>query len=228
MEKVLIVLTSHGELGRTRRKTGYFLAEVAHPYKVFADAGYAVDFVSPKGGEPPMEGADLGDPVQKDFLENQEIRIKLRNTLRPNQIDPRAYEAVFFAGGHGTMWDFPGNEGLKSIARTIYENEGVVSAVCHGPAAFVDLKLTNGRYLVESKTVSCFTDDEETQVELSDIVPFLLETRLAERGAKIVKAPPMQEMVAVSGRLVTGQNPVSSAGVAAKVVEELSRRPVRV
>lgn len=226
MRRILIVLTSHGELGDTGRSTGFYLPEVAHPYHVFTEAGYAVDFVSPQGGMPPMDGVDRSDPLQEAFLNNADVMARVTASKRPEDIDPAAYDAIFYAGGHGVMWDFPDNERLAAIAATIYAQQGVVAAVCHGPAGLVNIRLADGTYLVAGKTVATFTNEEEAAVELTDVVPFLLESRLRERGAAISKAPNFQAHHAVSARLVTGQNPASAMPVAAAVVELLKAQSV--
>ncbi len=228
MKKILIALTSHSELGNTGRKTGFYLPEAAHPYAVFTQAGYTVDFVSPLGGEPPVDGVDLNDPLQRAFWEDADVRAKLQNTLRPADINPADYAAIFYAGGHGTMWDFPDNAELAAIAADIYEQEGVVAAVCHGPSALVNIKLSDGSYLVAGKTVSTFTNEEEAAVGLTEVVPFLLESRLRERGAQITKAPNFAAHTAVSDRLLTGQNPASATPLAEQVLAVLQQREVAV
>jgi putative intracellular protease/amidase len=220
--KIVIVLTSHDDLGGAG-KTGFYVSETAYPWHVFSQAGYQVDLVSPQGGEPPQDGADLTDPIQQAFLGDAEMSRKLIGTLRPEEIDPQDYAAIFYAGGHGTMWDFPDNTGLASIGRDIYEAGGVVSAVCHGPAALVNLTLSDGSYLVAGKEVSAFTNEEEAAVGLIDVVPFLLQTALEERGANHVGAPNFQSRVAISDRLVTGQNPASAGPAAEHVVALLTR-----
>jgi putative intracellular protease/amidase len=226
MSKILIALTNHGQLGDTGKETGYFVSEAAHPYFVFTKAGHEVDFVSPKGGEPPKDGLDLDDPQQQAFLESLEVSEKLRHTLRPDEVDSEDYDAIFFAGGHGVMWDFPDNRQLATLAASIYLDGDVVAAVCHGPAALVNVRLGDGKYLVDGKTVSAFTNEEEAAVELDSVVPFLLEDKLIERGAKISKAPKFEAKVSVSERLVTGQNPASATGVAEAVVKLLQESPV--
>ncbi|NOK62494.1 MAG: type 1 glutamine amidotransferase domain-containing protein [Chloroflexi bacterium AL-W] len=228
MQKILMVLTSHRALGNTGRETGFYLSEAAHPYAVFTQAGYEIDFMSPAGGQPPMDGVDLADPLQKSFLDDSVVAEKLQQTLTPDQVNPAEYTAIFYAGGHGVMWDFPDNNQLAQIAATIYEGKGVVAAVCHGPAGLVNVTLSDGAYLVAGKTIATFTNEEEAAVELTDIVPFLLETQLGERGAQITKAPNFEPHVAVSERVVTGQNPASATPVAEAVVEVLSQRAVGV
>ena len=218
-QKVLIVLISHDTLGETGKETGFYLPEVTHPLDAFTQAGLTVDFVSPKGGKAPMVGIDLEDPLNKAFLDDLEQVARVENTLNPAQIDPAEYGAIFYAGGHGTMWDFADNRELARIAAAIYEAGGIVGAVCHGPAALVNLKLSDGEYLVANKTVAAFTNEEEAAVGLTDIVPFLLEAKLIERGANFTKVANFQVCVVECDRLVTGQNPASAAGVGEKMVE---------
>ncbi len=221
---ILIALTSHGTLGDTGRGTGFYVGEAAHPWKVFTDAGYTVDLVSVAGGTPPQDGLDPEDPIQQEFLADERVAAQLAATRTPADVDPADYDAIFFAGGHGTMWDFPDDTRLAALARDVYEGGGVVSAVCHGPAALVDLTLSDGTPLVDGRRVSSFTDDEEAAVGLADVVPFLLQTRLEERGAKHSGAPNFAAHVVRDGRLVTGQNPASATGVAEAVLEALADR----
>lgn len=217
--KIIIALTSHGQLGDTGRSTGFYLSEAAHPYDVFMRAGYQVDFVSPQGGEPPIDGVDRNDPLQAAFLDDPQGMGRVRASLRPEQVDPADYAAIFFAGGHGVMWDFAENPALATLAARIYEQGGAVAAVCHGPAALVNLRLSDGSLLVAGKQVACFTNEEEAAVGLTEVVPFLLESTLRERGALITKAPNFAAHTAVSERLVTGQNPASATGVAEQLLE---------
>jgi putative intracellular protease/amidase len=150
-KKILFVITSHGTKGDTGEKTGYYLGEVSHPWEVLHKAGYEIDFVSPKGGTPPVDGFDLKDPVNKEFWENEKYKNKIDHSMKPSEVNPEEYKAIFYAGGHGAMWDFADNTELASIASKIYENGGVVAAVCHGPAGLVNIKLNNGKYLVDGK-----------------------------------------------------------------------------
>ncbi|GAA4601862.1 putative intracellular protease/amidase [Actinoplanes octamycinicus] len=221
MAKILIGLTSHGDLGGLR-PTGYYLPEAAHPWKVFTAAGHEVEFASVAGGEPPVDGVDLTDPVQKEFTEDAGVRERVRHTPRFADLDPAGYDAVLFAGGHGAMWDFPGDAGLIRLGREIYERGGVVAAVCHGPAALIGLTLADGTPLVAGKRVAGFTDSEEAAAGLTKVVPFLLARRLTELGARHSGAADWQPHVVTDGRLVTGQNPASSTGVAEQVLKVLS------
>ena len=221
--RVAIVLTNHGTLGSTGKPTGFYLSEATHPYHVFSEAGYEVDFLSPKGGVAPMDGLDVKDAINDAFLADPALVARTKSTTAIGAADPARYDAVFFPGGHGTMWDFPGDASVQAFARSVYERGGVVAAVCHGPAALVNLRLSDGRYLVAGKEVAAFTDEEESAVKLDKVVPFALESTLRERGAVFVESPNFEKRVAVSERLVTGQNPASATGTAEAVVALLSR-----
>ncbi|MBU8857402.1 type 1 glutamine amidotransferase domain-containing protein [Micromonospora sp. WMMB482] len=215
MTRALIALTSHSELGRTGRSTGYYVGEAAEPWGVFRAAGYDVDLASVAGGEPPVDGRDENDTTQNDFLATAGVT----DTPKAADVDPERYDVILFAGGHGTMWDFPDDPDLARIARSVYERGGVVAAVCHGPAALVNLTLTDGSRLIAGKRVAGFTNSEEAAVGLTDEVPFLLADKLGEAGAQHVPAPDFTEHVVVDGRLVTGQNPQSARAVADAVVK---------
>lgn len=222
-KKILFVVSSHSEKGNTGEKTGYYLSEVSHPWEVLHNAGYEIDFVSPLGGTPPVDGFNLEDPINKKFWENKEYHYKINHSMKPAEVNPADYVAIHYAGGHGTMWDFADNTALASIAAKIYENNGVVSAVCHGPAGLVNIKLSNGNYLVAGKKINAFTNEEEIAVKLENVVPFLLETKLIERGAKFEKSGLWQAHVTVDQRVVTGQNPQSAHGVGEAVLRELQQ-----
>jgi putative intracellular protease/amidase len=222
-KKVLFVVTSHDKKGNTGQPTGYYLPEVTHPWDVLHGAGYEIDFVSPKGGKAPIDGFNLDDPINKKFWEDTKYRTKIENTLKPSEVNPEEYSAILYAGGHGTMWDFADNAELAQIAAKIYENQGVVSAVCHGPAALVNVKLSDGSYLVADKKINAFTNEEEVAVGLEKVVPFLLETTLIERGAKFEKSGLWQKHVVADQRVVTGQNPQSAQGVGEATLAELNK-----
>ncbi|MEH0829776.1 MULTISPECIES: type 1 glutamine amidotransferase domain-containing protein [unclassified Micromonospora] len=215
MTRALIALTSHSELGRTGRSTGYYVGEAAEPWEVFRAAGYDVDLASVAGGEPPVDGRDENDTTQNDFLATAGVT----DTPKAADVDPERYDVILFAGGHGTMWDFPDDPDLARIARSVHERGGVVAAVCHGPSALVNLTLSDGSRLIAGKRVAGFTNSEEAAVGLTDEVPFLLADKLTEAGAKHVPAPDFTEHVVVDGRLVTGQNPQSARAVADAVVK---------
>ena len=213
IKPVLFVLTSHGTKGASGTPTGYYLAEVTHPLAVLEEARIKVEFASIQGGEPPVDGLDLEDPTNARYWNDDGFRDAVRHTQRLQDVDPSDFSAVFFAGGHGTMWDFPGSPDIARITREIYENNGPVGAVCHGPSALVNVTLSDGSYLVAGKRISAFTDSEERAVQLDGVVPFLLASELASRGAKHEPAPDWNRQVIVDGNLVTGQNPQSASGV---------------
>ncbi|MBO0931433.1 DJ-1/PfpI family protein [Fibrella aquatilis] len=220
-KNVLFVVTSHDKKGSTGQPTGYYLAEVAHPWAVLTKAGYTIHFVSPQGGTPPVDGYNLNDPINKAFVDDATAQAGINASLTPAQVNLDQYAAILYAGGHGTMWDFADNTELARIAARIYENGGAVAAVCHGPAGLVNIKLSDGRYLVDGKRVNAFTNEEEIAVKLETVVPFLLESKLIERGAKFEKAGLWQPKVVVDGRLVTGQNPASATSVAEALLQVL-------
>ncbi len=220
-KNVLLVLTSNDDLGGVR-KTGYYISEAADPWKVFTDASYNVDIASIKGGVPPEVGRDDEDVTQQAFLSNPHVAEQLMNTTALADVDTTAYDAIFFVGGHGTMWDFPTDPSVNLAGHKVYESGGIVSAVCHGPAALVNMTLSDGSYIVNGKRVAGFTNDEEEAAGLTEIVPFLLADTLTQRGATHIPGPSFVENVVVDGRLITGQNPQSATGVAEAIVKMLS------
>jgi putative intracellular protease/amidase len=222
-KKILFVVTSHDKKGSTGEDTGYYLGEVSHPWEVLHKAGYEIDFVSPKGGTPPVDGFDLKDPVNKEFWENKEYKNKIDHSLTPSQVNPKDYSAIFYAGGHGAMWDLADNTELAGIASKIYENGGIVAGVCHGPAGLVNIRLSSGKYLVDGKKVNAFTNEEEAEVKLTDVVPFLLEDKLKERGAQFEKSGLWQNHVVTDQRVITGQNPQSAKSVGEAILKELNK-----
>ncbi|NUS67489.1 MAG: type 1 glutamine amidotransferase domain-containing protein [Ensifer adhaerens] len=218
---VLFVLTSHGTKGEGG-PTGFYLGEVTHPLAVLEAAGIAVEFASIKGGEPPVDGLDLNDGTNARYWDDEAFRAAIRTTARLDDIDPDRYAAIFFAGGHGAMWDMPQSSAVDRVTRSVFEAGGAVAAVCHGPAALVNVKLSDGRYLVAGRNVSAFTDSEERAVGLDKTVPFLLASTLVERGATHHPAADWTSKVVVDGRLITGQNPQSATGVGEALRDTLS------
>ena len=212
-KKMLFVVTSHDKKGNTGEATGYYLSEVSHPWEVLHNAGYEIDFVSPQGGKAPVDGFNLDDSTNNKFWSDATYRYKVQHTLKPSEVKPSEYAAIFYAGGHGAMWDLADNIELAKIAQSIYEDNGIVSAVCHGPAGLVNIKLSNGKYLVDGKKMNAFTNEEEVAVSMQKVVPFALETKLIERGAKFEKSGLWQPHVVTDGRVVTGQNPQSAKAV---------------
>lgn len=213
MKPVLFVLTSHADKGDTGHSTGYWLSEVTHPLHVLEAAGIPVVFASIAGGEPPVDGLDLSDAVNAHYWNHAPFRAAVAATPALAEIDPSAYSAIFFAGGHGAMWDFPVSPAVQTQTCAIWEQGGLVAAVCHGPAALVNVTLADGTPLVAGRAVAAFTDAEEAAVGLTEVVPFLLSSTLAARGARLSDAPEWTANVVVDGNLITGQNPQSATGV---------------
>ncbi|KAF2076830.1 hypothetical protein CYY_001858 [Polysphondylium violaceum] len=221
--KVLFALTSHGELGKSNRQTGWYLSEAAHPWKALHERGIHVDFVSPRGGACPLDPTsfDLSDPVCKQFWEDPEVQRRLMNTITANQVDANSCQAIHFVGGHGVMWDFPSNIPLANLAARIYEHGGIISSVCHGAAGLLNLKV-QGNYIVRGKKVACFTNAEEDAVDCTKWVPYSLENCMKERGALVQVGDKWTSNVIVDGRVITGQNPQSATELGKKLVELLN------
>jgi len=225
--KILAVVTSVDKMGENQ-DTGYEHTELARAYWVFTANGFDVDIASPKGGKPPVviDGEDMG-AYDYAFLNDDTIQQKLANTIALAEVSPSDYEAVYFVGGKGTMFDFPDNADVQNIAKTLYQNNKVVSAVCHGPAALVNVELDNGEMLLANKKVSAFTNDEELFLipEAKQIFPFLLEDKLIAQGAQFQAGTTYLEKVTQDGKLITGQNPWSVWTLAEKVVTEIGYQP---
>jgi putative intracellular protease/amidase len=225
-KKILIVVTSHDQLGATGQKTGFWLEELATPYFVFRDAGAAVDLASPKGGPAPYDPKSLdregSRPASVErFLADREALAKVEATLPLGGVDAGAYDAVFLAGGHGTMWDLPRSERLAEILGSMFDRGAAVAAVCHGPAGLVAARAKDGRPIVAGRKVTAFTNAEEEAVKLTSVVPFLLETRLGELGGAFVGGDMWKPHAVRDGNLITGQNPASSERVARLTLEAL-------
>lgn len=223
IKPILCVVTSHPIRGDTGEPTGFAMVELTHPLDVFRKAGIPAEIASIRGGHPPIDFFDLSDPVNDRFWKDREFREALAHSLVLGEVDPSRYSAVFFAGGHGTMWDFADNAAVQRVIRDIYEAGGVVSAVCHGPAALVNATLSDGTLLVAGKKLAAFTDEEEAEVKYTKVVPYLLATTLKQRGALHQPAANWAENVVVDGRLVTGQNPASAHGVGQTVIDQLAK-----
>lgn len=214
LKPILFVVTSNPVKGATGIPTGFNLAEVTHPLEKLQQAGIRVEIASIQGGAAPLDGLeDMKDPVVARYWADAEFRHAIANTLRIDDVDPARYSAVMFAGGHGTMWDFPDSAGTQKLIREIDAAGGIVSAVCHGPAALVNARRADGSLLVAGKRVAAFTDGEEEEVQSTHVVPFLLASTLNERGALHQDSPNWSNKVVVDGRLITGQNPQSAASL---------------
>jgi putative intracellular protease/amidase len=217
--KILFVLTNHDRLGNpgdeTAEATGFHLYEAAKPWATLVDAGFHVDIVTPKGGVAPIDPSsrESGEPESARFLNDAGVASAIESSRSLSDIDLSDYDAIYFPGGHGTMWDLPHDDAVRNAVAVMLDAGKVVAAVCHGPAAFVNAKLADGSWAVDGRDVACFTDDEERAVEKDTLMPFLLGTRLQERGANLIPAANFDASVAVDGTLVTGQNPASAPGV---------------
>lgn len=214
LKPILFVVTSNSVKGTTGIPTGYNLGEVTHPLEKLQAAGIRVEFASILGGDAPLDGLeDMKDPVIARYWADADFRHAIAHTLCLDDVDPSRYSAIFFAGGHGTMWDFPDSAAAQTAIREIDAAGGIVSAVCHGPAALVNARRTDGSLLVAGKRVAAFTNGEEEEVQSTHVVPFLLESTLIERGAQHQTAANWADNVVVDGRLITGQNPQSAASL---------------
>lgn len=220
-KKVLFVLTSTEKLGDTGHKTGAYLSEITHPYEELLRMGYSVDMISPHAGKVPLDGVRMDDPINATWMNDEEFLTKIENTLAPWQVSGKDYCAIYFAGGHGAMFDFPDNLQLQNLASEVYENNGVVASVCHGAAGLVNVRLSDGTYILKGHEASSFSNEEEESVGMERVVPFLLQSKMEERGAHYTSAPRFTPHVVKSGRLVTGQNPASGTEVAKAMIEVL-------
>ncbi len=216
--KILIVLTSHDKLGDTGQKTGFWLEELAAPYYVLKDAGAQITLASPKGGQPPLDPKSDAPEHQtewtKRFHADAAANAELAQTKKLSDVSAKDFDAVFYPGGHGPMWDMPDNPTSIALIEAFVKADKPVGAVCHAPVALVNVRDNVGDYLVKGKRVTGFTNEEEEAVKLTKVVPFLLEDRLKERGGIYKKGPDWAPFVQVDGKLVTGQNPASSASAA--------------
>ena len=225
--KILVVMTNHSAYPSRSDKTGLWLTELTHFYDVALAAGYEMDFVSPLGGEVPLDERSLKsiylDKSARQHLADPAFMQRLKTTLAPNAINPTQYKAIYYTGGHGTMWDFPNNKALQNISEQIYRQGGVVSAVCHGVGGLLPLQDENGKPLIAGRTVTGFANIEETLSGIKSQVPFSLQNGLIERGAKYKEAfIPFISYVVSDDRIITGQNPQSSKEIAEAVVKRLS------
>ena len=223
--KILIVLTSHDQLGDTGKKTGFWLEEFAAPYYVLKDAGAAIAVASPKGGLPPLdpksEMPEFQTELTKRFRTDTGAQAELANTKKLADVSADDFDAVFYPGGHGPMWDMPDNATSIALLEAFVKADKPIGAVCHAPVALVNVRGKDGEYLVKGKRVTGFTNAEEEAVGLTAVVPFLLEDRLKERGGIYSKTANWVPYVQVDGRLVTGQNPASSEPAAEELLKLL-------
>jgi putative intracellular protease/amidase len=215
--KILMVLTSHDQLGNTGDKTGFWLEEFASPYYVFKDAGVDVTVASPKGGQPPIDPKSDDPKNQTDaqdrFKSDMEAQVVLANTRPLDRMSAGDYDAVFYPGGHGPLWDLAEDKNSIKLIEDFYDNGKPVAAVCHAPAVLRHVE-SNGEPIVKGKRVTGFTNSEEEAVHLTQVVPFLVEDELKRLGGKFEKVDDWQSLAIVDGKLITGQNPSSSEATA--------------
>ncbi|WP_299754723.1 type 1 glutamine amidotransferase domain-containing protein [uncultured Pontibacter sp.] len=225
--KVLFVLTSHSELGDTGKKTGFWVEEFAAPYYVLADAGVDVTLASPAGGKPPIDPSSEVPDAQTEatdrYNKDQELQDKLSSTKKLSEVSADDFDAVFYPGGHGPLWDLSESEDSVSLIEAFAKQKKPVAAVCHAPAIFAKVKNEKGEPLVKGKNVTGFTNSEEEAVQLTDVVPFLVEDKLQELGGNYSKVDDWQPHVVRDGLLITGQNPASSEGAAKELLQLLQK-----
>ncbi|PWS36395.1 glutamine amidotransferase [Falsiroseomonas bella] len=229
MSRVLIVLTSHGDLGG-KRPTGFYWEELAAPYWAFRDAGHEVTLASIAGGEPPADPTSLSEknpPAVTRFLEDSKAMAALRATRPVASLDRTGWDAIFLPGGHGTMWDLPGSAPLAALVGSLFDAGKPVGGVCHGPAGLVAARRADGRPVVEGRRVNGFTDSEEAAAGLTDVVPFLLESRLRELGGRFEGGADFAPYAVRDGNLVTGQNPASAEPAARLMLDALGEAKAR-
>jgi putative intracellular protease/amidase len=229
--KILMVLTSHDKLGNTGRKTGFWLEEFAAPYYVFRDAGAQVTLASPKGGQPPIDPkSELPEnqtPAMARFKQDPEAQKALSRTSRLADMDAEEFDTVFYPGGHGPMWDLAEDPDSIRLIESFYNSGKPVAAVCHAPGALHRV-MYKGAPIVKGKRVTGFTNGEEEAVQLTNVVPFLVEDELKRLGGLYEKAADWESFAITDGRLVTGQNPASSTAAAKALLELLAKSPVPV
>jgi putative intracellular protease/amidase len=221
--KILMILTSHDQLGDTGKKTGFWLEEFAAPYYILKDAGADITLASPKGGQPPLDPksdeADAQTDATRRFKGDPDAQRALASTLPLDVIDATGFDGVFYPGGHGPLWDLAENADSKRLIEAFASTDRPIAAVCHAPAVFKNTLATDGNPLVAGRPVTGFTNTEEEAVGLTDVVPFLVEDMLKANGGIYQKGPDWASFVLVDGKLVTGQNPASSEEAARKLLE---------
>ena len=227
--RILAVVTSTADIPGSARKAGFELTELARAYYVFEANGYRVDIASPLGGFPPMRVDEDLLSADHAFLNDAAAMRKLEHSLTLQNIDAAGYAAVYLVGGKGTLFDFPDNAGLQRIVRDVHQSGGVIGAVCHGPAGLLNVRLADGRLLIDGRRVTGFTNAEELFLieNAHELFPFLLEDRLRERGAQFKEGAIYVDNTVVDGRLVSGQNPWSTWSVAEAMITALGHAPVQ-
>ncbi len=226
--KVLIVLTSHSDLGNTNEKTGFWIEEFATPYYVLADADMEITIASPKGGQPPVdpksEAPEAQTPATERFYKDNDLIDKVAHTLKLSEINQEDFDAIFYPGGHGPLWDLANDTNSIKLIESFYNHHKPIAFVCHAPAALVNVKTSNGEHIIRGKELTGFSNSEEEAVKLTNVVPFLLEDELIKHGANYSKGKDWGSYVKQDGLLITGQNPASSKAVAIRLLETLNAK----
>lgn len=225
--KVLFVLTSHSELGNTGEKTGFWVEEFAAPYYVMADEAVDVTIASPKGGQPPVdpksEAPDAQTEATKRYYADAALKEKVAHTKKLSEVKAADFDAVFYPGGHGPLWDLYSDKDSISLIENFWSAGKPVAAVCHAPSALLNVKTEDGNPLVKGKKVTGFTNSEEAAVQLTEVVPYLLEDELKAKGGTYSKGSDWSSYVVKDGNLITGQNPASSEAAAKELLALLKK-----
>ncbi|MET4080317.1 putative intracellular protease/amidase [Pedobacter sp. UYP30] len=223
--KILFVVTSHDKLGDTGKKTGFWVEEFAAPFYKFQDAGYEVTVATPKGGQAPIDPSSEAKSAQTSaterYYKDQKVQEIIANTKQLSSVNAADFDAVFFPGGHGPLWDLANDADSAKLILDFYNSGKIVGAVCHAPGVFKNVKLENGEPFVKGKNVTGFSNTEEAAVQLTDVVPFLVETELKSLGGHYSKTEDWGLHIVEDGLLITGQNPASSESVAEKMISRL-------
>lgn len=225
MSRILIVTTSHTAIPGTADATGVWYEELAAPWCLFTDAGHEVTIASIRGGEVPIDGFSLAETppprTVSRFRDDPAAIAAAHRSIPVADIDPAGYDAIFLPGGHGTMWDYPGNPALAALVSTMLGDGRLVAAVCHGPAGLIGATRPDGGSMIKGRSVTCFADSEERAIHLDGKMPFLLETALRDLGAQVSVGPDFAPHVMEDGNLLTGQNPKSAEPLARAVIDAL-------
>lgn len=225
-KKILMVLTSHDELGNTGKKTGFWVEEFATPYYTFIDAGVEVTLATPLGGQAPIDPtstlADFQTSATDRFDKDAEAQAKIASTVKLSTLNESDFDGVFYPGGHGPLWDLTDNEDSITLIESFLKADKAVATVCHASAALLNVKQSSGEFAIKGKAVTGFTNSEEDAVQLTEVVPFLLEDELIKRGGEYQKAQDWHAFAVQDGLIITGQNPASSALAAEKLLAQLS------
>lgn len=227
-KRLLFVLTSHDILGNTNKKTGFWIEEFATPYYFFKDKGYEIVVATPKGGQAPIDPKSNEPAFQtsatKRYFTDSKTQVVLSKTVKLTSVNQKDFDAVFYPGGHGPMWDLVNDQASINLIQDFYNNQKPVAFVCHGSAALINVKDKNGKYLIDGKKITGFCNTEEEAVQLTKVVPFALESKLKEHGAIYEKGADWSAFAINDGLILTGQNPQSSELVAEKLLDLLTKK----